>query len=361
MKIFSLFQKPKNSIAFSLDHGTLRYVSVTREKTGIQVNRHDAILLDADVISEDDTIIDDAKFVQVLRKVATQIHPSGQVDANFVVPDYQAIMFHTHITKDTPAHMNDIIVDHLKTYCEAHDLLDFTDYICEYDVILETAFGYDIHATLVPKTYTSHIARLFKQAGITLHHIETAHHAVAQSCLDIPSGTGVVLVSFGQFKTTVTLVHGNHLVSQQVVPVGFEIIFETIQSFLNSDRDYTEKIVDRHGVLPTHPDSGLLGELFEKLAPIYHSIDHQLIAVGQIGNKHFGHRFSTDTVLMYGEGVFIKGMTSLLADKTGLHVKALDVWAGHDQDRAPVMQLHADDVLAYAEPLSLALLYLDKK
>jgi Tfp pilus assembly PilM family ATPase len=359
MSFFSLFEKPKRSIAFSIDNATLRFVSVVREKNEVQVVDHGSEYFGDAVISPEDEILDDAAFVDRLRVIVSEIEFGGTVPcANIVIPDHQAIMFHTHIAKESPRQMNDVIVDHLKTYCEAHDLLDITEYICEYDIILETDFGYDAHVTLVSKKYSSHLARLFKQAGVTIMHIETAHHAVAMSCLEISRGEGLVLVSFGKKQSTVAIMHADHLVSQEVVPMGEENIYRAVEKFLKVDNNYAKKIIERHGVLRTHPDNGLLSELYLELAPLYRSIDRQLVTLGQIPYKSLGYRFITDSLLVYGEGMPIKGLVPFLGEKTNLNAEELDVWAGHPDDRAPIMNLHAKDALTYAEPLSLALVYL---
>ena len=207
----------------------------------------------------------------------------------------------------------------------------------------------------------SHLARLFKQAGSAVRHIETAHHAVAKSCLDIKTGSGYALVSFGEKQTSVSLIHGEHLVSNEVVSVGVETIYKTVERFLGVSRNDAIKIITRHGILKTHPDNGLLSELYLELAPIYRTIDRQLIAVGQLPYKIFGHRFITNDLVVYGEGVWIKGLVSFLGERTNLNVRELDVWAGHHEDRAKILHLPASETLMYAEPLSLALLYLDIK
>ncbi len=360
MSLFSRFNNSKRSTAFSIDNGTLRYISVMRQKEGIQVVGYGSDPMGALVINSDDQIIDDAAFVSRLRVLVSNVELDPKnPEINVVIPDQQAVMFHTHISKESSREMGDVIVDHIKTYCEANNLLQFADYICEYDIILETSFGYDVHVTLVPKRYVEHLARLFKQAGIAVRHVETAHHAVAQACLGIPTGTGIVLVSFGTHKSTVALLNGNHLVSQEVVSVGAEHLYDAIVRFLGVDHAYAEKIIARHGILKTHPDNGLLGELYLALAPIYRSVDSQLIAIGREPYKMYGHRFTTDTLVVYGEGLFVRGLAAFLGEKTNLEIREIDVWASHADQRAPVLNLPAHETLTYAEPLSLALLYLD--
>jgi hypothetical protein len=148
------------------------------------------------------------------------------------------------------------------------------------------------------------------------------------------------------------------MVSHQVVSVGIENLYKTIERYLRVPRADAERIIKKHGVLQTHPDNGLLSELYLELAPIYRSVDYQLVSLGQMAYKMFGHRFTTNDLIMYGEGVGIKGLVGFLGDRTNLRAKELDVWAGHTEDRAVVVNLPADQVLTYAEPLSLALLYL---
>lgn len=360
MSIFSFLRKNRPSVAFSLDNGNVRWVSAIRQDDGVQVSQYGSVFLGPRIIGPTDEIVDDAAFVAAVRKIVPGISFGGEPEASIVIPDHRAIMFHTHVAKNPPAEMGDVIVDHIKAYCESHELLLLAEYVCEYDVILETDFGYDIHVTLVPKLYAAHLARLFKQAGISIRHVETAHHAVAKACLDIPSGHGAALVSFGSSQTTVAILHADHLVSQEVVPVGTENLYHVIERFLGVDRAYAARIVERHGILATHPDNGLLGELRLELAPVYRSIDAQLVAIGRMPYKTYGQRFSADTLVVYGEGVRIRGLAPFLGERSRLDVRELDVWAGRESSRARVMNLPASETLTYAEPLSLALLGLDR-
>lgn len=359
MNFFSLFEKSKNSVAFSFDHEMIRHVSLKRSKEGIVVVSHGSEPLSTEIISKDGLIVSDTLLIERLKKIKDRIDfGNDKNQVVMVVPDHLALMFHTHITKENDVQMGDVIVNHLTAYCSANLALPFNEYICEYDVILETSFGYDIHVTLVPKVIVNHFTRIFKQAGITITHIETAHHAVARACLDIPTGNGAVLVSVGKRQTTVAVLHGDHCVSQRIVSVGEETIKKTIQDYLRTDKAYAEKIIARHGILQTHPDIGLLGELYLAIDPICRSIDEQLVAIGQIPYKTFGERFVTKNVFVYGSGTHIQGLVPLIGQKTGLISRELDIWAGYRHERAPLLDMHAKEVLTYAEPLALALVYL---
>ncbi len=366
MSFFGLFEKPKPVVAFSLDNGFLRWAAVVRDKESaqVQVSEYGSEFLGADIVNSQDKIINDALFVRKLKTVTssgtTKDKKPKWDEVSIVIPDNEATMFHTHVAMEPDREMGDVIMDHIKTYCQAHQLLHLAEYICEYDIILKTDFGYDVHVTLVPRLHIEHIARLFKQVGMKVRHIETAHHAVAKSCFAIPHGTGYVMVSFGNRSTTIALIHGEHLVSHQVVSVGIENIYKTIERYLRVPRSDAERIVSRHGVLQTHPDNGLLAELYLELAPVYQSVEYQLVSLGQMSYKMFGHRFLTHDLVVYGEGVGIKGLVGFLGDRTNLNARELDVWAGHYENRAEVVNLPASETLTYAEPLSLALLYLNK-
>lgn len=359
--MFSLFEKSRRSTAFSFDNGFVRYVLVERTKKGIQVVDYGSEFFGLDIISPEEEIIDDAAFVNRLRILLQKIDFRTAIpEVNVIIPDGQALMFHTHVTKEPAREMNDIIIDHIKTYCTTHHLLEFPEYICEYDIFHETPFGYDVHVTLVPKKYTQHLSRLFKQAGITIKHVETAHHSVTTSCITTGLGTGTVLLSFGRFTSTVALLHHNHLVSQEKVMVGEENIRQVIKRFLNVSDEYVQKIIEKHGIMQTHPDNGLLGEIYLELAPLYRSIQRQMIQVGEIPYKTLAQRFTTKDLVLYGECVHLKGLAGFLADKTHLHVDILDVWSKRAHERSSIIEMPLDQTYLYAEPLSLALMYLDK-
>jgi Tfp pilus assembly PilM family ATPase len=359
--MFSLFEKSRRSAAFSFDNGFVRYVLVEKTGKGIQVVDYGSDFFGFDILNKEDVISDDAAFVNRLRLLLQKIDfRTALPEVNIVIPDGQAIMFHTHVTKEPAREMADIIIDHIKTYCTTHELLEFPEYICEYDIFHETSFGYDVHVTLVPKKYTQHLARLFKQAGITVQHVETAHHSVTTECITTGLGTGTVLVSFGRYHTTVALLHHNHLVSQERLLLGEENVRQVIKRFLNVSDDYVQKIIEKHGIMQTHPDNGLLGEIYLELAPLYRSIQRQIIQVGELPYKTIAQRFTTRDIVLYGEGVSLKGLAGFLAEKTHLHVDILDVWAKRHHERAPIIEMPLDQTYHYAEPLSLALMYLSK-
>ena len=353
----SLFKKKtKTSTAFSIDDRNVRYVTVVRGGDGIQVEKYGSELFPDSIIDDADVIINDAAFVARLRTLAQGI---SCTDADVIIPDAVAHCFHTHVAKVPGTSQEDIILDHLKTYCEAHGMLGYGEYISEYEIILETHFGYDLHATLVPRKYVEHLQRLFRQAGVTVHHIETAHHAVAKSCVPIPVGHGFVAVSFGRKTTSVSLFNGTTIVAHDVVSVGVEDLYRTIEQQLNVSRTDSERIITRHGVLRTHPDRTVLGELYLSLAPVIDSIDRMLVAIGTEPYKIFGHRFETGDIVVFGHGALVKGLVGYLGERTNLRPHELDVWVGRKNDRAPIMNLPAVETFIYAEPLSLALLYLE--
>lgn len=355
MGFFSLFNKSKTSTAFSCDNGFLRYVALVKKNNLIEIERYGSEWLGPEILSDHDEIVSEVLYLEKLQKIARE---KNITEANLVVPDHQAIMFHTHVIKEPAGEMNDVITDHIKTYCRVHQLLTFTDYICEYDVILEMPFGYDIHVTLVPKVFIHNFKNLFQRAGIALRHIETAHHAVARACLGMPTGRGYLAVLLGQRITTATLVHGNHAVSHHRAHVGINNLATTTEHFLNITSEEANKILMKYGILKTHPDTGLLGELYLTLEPVWHTIHQQMVDHGQLPYKTFGHRFVTEKIVIYGEGVQLKGIAAFLEEKIGMPCTILDVWQGRT-DRAPIMQLPAEETCTYAECLSLALLYLD--
>lgn len=352
--MISFFGKPKFSSAFSFDESGLKYVNLERAKSGVQVIAHATIDM-AGIMDRSGKILDDGRFVTRLREFGAA---QNIKETNVVVPDSQATVFHTHVAKSFPRQMDDIITDHIKTYCEANGLLSFGDYICEYDVIRETPSGYDIHVTLVKKADVSHIGRLFRQAGILANHIETAHHAVARACMRVPVGSAYASVAMGRKKTSVSIVHGEHLVSNDVVDVGTDDLVQTVAAKLRISKSDAQNIIDKHGVMPSHPDTAVLSELYLALNPISASIDRQIVQNAQKTYKSFGERFDVQAVIVYGEGLSVRGVVDFLGKAARLPAFGLDVWAG--TDRAPILNLPASEVPHYAEALAMAIVHLGK-
>ena len=355
--MFSLFhKKPKQSNAFSFGEECVRFISLERTDQGVSVNHHTTLQMQG-IVDIDGIILDDAKFVERIREFSKTYKVTT---ATIVVPDCVAIFFHTHVAKMPPKEMDDVITDHLKTYCESHDLLALGEYVCEYDIINETSSGYDIHVTLAPKSIVLHIARLFKQAGVDAPNAETAHHAVSKTCLALPNGLGYVAISVGNKKTTVSLIHGEHLVSHDIVDVGIESIAHAIIHRLHISHDEAMRIIARHGVMLSHPDKTVLSDIHQVLAPIIRSVDKQIILNLEKQYKLFGERFAIQKVVVYGVGLSVKGMVDYLGQGTRFPAVALDVWADSGTKHVSIMKLPASDVPVYAEALSAAIGYLAK-
>lgn len=359
MNFFSWFTKQKTTTAISFDHNILRYVAVEKKDNVIDIVDYGSLVFDESVIDQRGTIVDDLAFVQKMKELCLlekTFHKLRTV--NIVIPDAQAVLFHTHVVKEQPKEMNDIIIDHIKTYLQAHHLLSYPEYVCEYDIIQETDFGYDLHVTLVPKMYIDHLKRLLKQVGITVRHIETAHHSIASACTAVPAGSAYISVMMGTYTTMIALIHEDHLVSQERINLGTEHLLKTIQAYLSIDRETAQRILGKHGLLGTHPDTGLLGELHLAMAPLWRTIDKQIIEHGQRPYKIFGHRFTVSHIMVYGDGVTIKGLPVFLEHKTNLPTAVLDIWQGRHDMRAPIMRMPAQQACVYAEALSLALVCL---
>lgn len=360
MSFFSWFKKNNNATAISFDHDKIRYVAVEKTKQGITIADYGTIVCDEEIFDQRggfnnaQHVIEKIQEAQLVQKT---FHALREI--NVVIPDQFAVLFHTHVTKEDPKQMNDVIIDHIKTYLQAHKLLNYSEYVCEYDIIQETDFGYDLYVTLVPKSFIDKVIGLFKKVNIKVRHIETAHHSIASACLDIPVGSGYMSIALGQYATTIAMVHQDHLVSQERVSVGREHVLKTIEYYLGVDRENADKILNKHGLLGTHPDTGLLGELHLALAPIWRSIDRQIIEHAEKPYKMFGHRFAVTHSILYGEGVSLKGAPAFLEEKTGIPCMVLDVWQGRHHDRVPVIHMPAHETCVYAESLSLALIALD--
>ncbi|MDB4984440.1 MAG: hypothetical protein JWM20_619 [Patescibacteria group bacterium] len=351
-----LSKKQKTSDAFAFGEECVRFISLQESDQGIRVAHHETVRLSG-IVDTGGAILEDAQFVEKMREFAKVRKIEN---ANCVVPDAAAIFFHTHVARVPAKQLNDVVTDHLKTYCEAHDLLGFDDYVCEYDVIREGESGYDLHVTLVAKSVVVHIARLFKQAGVTIKHVETANHAVAKACTGVPTGQGYIAVSVGENKTSISVVHGYHPVSNDVISVGNNSIINAVEERLRISHVDASKIVEKHGVMGSHPDTTVLSDIHRALAPIVESIDRQILAVKQKEYKLFGERFSIDKIVVYGIGLSTRGLADYLGTAARLPVVALDVWAASGAKHIPIMSLPASDVPQYAEALSLALVYLKK-
>lgn len=358
MSFFSLFKKNPSVITFSFDDRKLRFVKVSRTGKGISVDRYGTELFNEMIIDHHGIIKDDAVFVKKLQNIKNLLWKNNNpVEAMIVIPDSQATCFHSHVPKAPAGEMGDVIMSHITTYCKAHQLLDIKDYVCEYDIIHETDHGYDIHVTLAPQQFINHLMRLFKQAGIVVSHIETAHHAVARSCLSIPQGQGYIAVLVGEDVTHASLVHKDHLVSHKVIPVGTRELLKRVTKYLRISESDASQILVRHGIAKTHPDRILLGELYQAMMPIIYGINELLIDHGTRPYKNLGDRFSVETIVVYGQGGIVAGMVPWLGQELGIHAEYLNVWAGRTDHEPAFLQIPIEQTYAYAEALALALAY----
>lgn len=354
-KLFPFFSGgPERSVAISWIDGTLRAISLVAKDGMLRIDAYYEHELPAGTVINGNIV--EKGFL--LDALATLRKKWGLRRSHVILPEDQAYVFHTRVTRAHTEAQKRIIEDHLRAFVGTHEILQGEECSCEYDVIHHGEDVLDLHVSIIPERTLLQYQGSLSAAGIKPLAMEVGAHQVSRHCSAIHEG-GVILVEFGRARTLVALSNNGRIVDREIVSVGYDNLIRVTERFLGVTRAEATHIIRDYGILQAHPEHGLLSELLLELSPITRASDRLIRLHLTEPYRPAPLRFTPENLVLYGSGANMRGLDLFLQIRTRLPVsKYSPVGIRIPTEHAIV--LPADKVLAFTPLLSLAMEHIEK-
>lgn len=192
-----------------------------------------------------------------------------------------------------------------------------------YEVLSIVDDGSRLYIDVISASLLSTYKQLFKKAGLRVASWDTPH----------PDWTVVpehqershVMVGVGDRSTSVVFLNGGVPVAQQVVPVGYADLVDTVRNVLNIQTHEAQKIIGRYGISVEHKEDRVLRALYDTVRPLEIEINAMIDAWQQKPYKNARERYPVASLLLHGEAYGLHGFHDRMSYATRIPAHHVDV------------------------------------
>lgn len=356
----ALLTKTHHSVACMLDDRFIRFFHVS--KTGKKVVLEnffseripDELFDDRNVLKQDRLLV---KRLQETRK------KYGFSKIHLVIPDRYVTVFHTVVPRSvfgsgSQKSLQQTIERYLEKLLISHVEFSESDMISDYEVIGETAEGYDIHVSVARPEQFKYIPELLEAAGFIVDHVDIASFAIHKLAKHITKGSVYGTISIGSHSTHISMVQDGKVIASSWCQVGSDDLVKVVETTLKINRSEAERIIHQYGILHIHPDKEVLSGLLTALRPVVESINQVQVACSPTHYQHPFYHTSDHQFYMYGIGAAISGVAQYLGIKTNSSVRPIDIIPTEFLDEEVIVQIPVEVLPLYLPVMSTAVNYL---
>jgi Tfp pilus assembly PilM family ATPase len=354
------FSQVKESTACMIDDRFIRFFSVEKNGKKVSLKNFFSERIPDDLFSTE-SFVSNAAFITRLNEIRKK---TGIQKIHLVIPDQYVTVFHTVVPMDLfvpgKKDFQKVIEQYLDNLLKSHEEFSNLDVIADYDLIDETVEGYHLHVAVARPEQFKHIPALFESGGFTIEHIDISSFAIHRLAKTMYAQKTYGVISLGTHTAKVSVIRSGNIITSTVVPVGSEHLFESLQNTLSISRSEAENIIHKYGILHSHPDKNVLGQLFQTLKPLVVGVEYvQSIASSQDLYNHDFYKQQVDEFYLYGIGASISGVAQYLGIKTNTIIRPIDLIPLDFIDEEILLQVPVELLSLYLPVMSTAVHYLN--
>lgn len=356
----ALLTKTHDSVACMLDDRFIRFFHVRKTGKKIDLVNFFSERIPDELFDEHNMLMKDHLLIKRLQDTRRKY---GFSKVHLVIPDRYVTVFHTVVPRSvfgggSEKSLQQTIERYLEKLLIDYPQFSETDMISDYEVIGETAQGYDIHVSVARPAQFKYIPELLESAGFAIDHIDISSFAIHKLAKYINQESSYGTISIGSHTTHVSMVQAGKVIASSWCQVGSNDLIKIVESKLKITRAEAERIIRQYGILHMHPDKEVLAGLLATLKPIIESIGQVQVASSSAHYKHEFYHASDSQFYIYGIGASISGIAQYLGIKTNASVRPIDIIPTEFLDEEIIVQIPVEVLPLYLPTMSTAVNYL---
>ncbi len=251
----------KKVMVVSLHDTFIRYIILAKNEYGFYVDKHDSAALEDGVIKQGEIL--QAEFlIKVLKKIRKDVNLST---VDLVLP-HNYFLFDLHsITLNHKKESK--IKKNMRRYLKEHtqDISWLSSHAYEYDIFGNTEKKSVLFRALPQEIYRSY-EYVFKKAGFSLQSIQSELLSFVPFFKD---NKRVSQVFVDDAETYVLEYKNGIFISDKRFGFSYNQCIQDIEKNVHIERSKAQEILDKYGVLRTHPDTKVLRRLERSMTPLF--------------------------------------------------------------------------------------------
>ncbi len=272
----------KKTMVISLHDTSIKYILLAKNEYGFYIDRYDHASIEEGVIKNGEIL--QAEFlVKILKKIKKDV---GFSMLNLILP-HSYFLFDIHqitITHKKESKIKKSIKKYLKEHTQ--DISWLVSHAYEYNIFGDTEKKSVLFRALPQEIYRSY-EYVFKKAGFTLQSIQSELLSFTPFFIDHKR---VSQIFVDDFDTYVLEYKNGVFVSDKRFGFSYHQCIQDIEKNVHIERAKAQEILDKYGVLQTHPDTKVLRRLERSMSQLFDFFRGRKIREEHAVFVHFSHR-----------------------------------------------------------------------
>ncbi len=335
------------ALGLDISDCSIKYVELDKRREGVFIRRFGGHLIPRGLI-EAGEIKDKEKLIGLLKDLQKELNSRYIITA---LPEEKAFLARIKL----PAMKEEEIRGALELQLEEHIPLSINEAIFDFNVIREVSDGnyIDVCLTAFPKRVVEDYRDVFIKAGFTPLALEMEMQASARTIVPQNEKNTLVIVDFGQTRTSFAVVSKNEVQFTTTIKVAGEELEKALMRNLKVDQIQAEKIKKESGFRKSKENE----RIFNSILPIISVIKDEIGKCINYWNSSFGDRDlrRVSKILLCGGDSNLFGFSEYLSYELKLPVELGNPWVNIFSFEERIPEIELKDSLSYAIALGLAL------
>lgn len=291
-------------IAINFSDQSIEAVTLNKNETKLLIKKKSRFSFSPGIIQES-TIINKAKFKQIIKKLFDQASPQAMKSKYIAINIPESHVYIKNFTlknaqkEDLDARISHYLID------EVPDDLD--NLIYDYIIIKEENNDYQILWAGVSEKVIMSWYNTLEEMGLKLIHIELQSHSLYQICSTYSTAESKLIIDLGLNKTLISIFKNENLVYSSLINTAGNDLTDSIAQGFKIEWDKAESFKISYGLLPyNEAEDSLLPLIKKPLNDIKKEIETAIFWYLRNYNTNI------DTIFLTGGTAKLKGLKQFL-------------------------------------------------
>ncbi len=187
----------------------------------------------------------------------------------------------------------------------------------------ETQNAFQVLLVAAPKSVVNIYLDVVDRAGLDPIAVETEPVAVGRALYRAVKNEHMVMLDFGAGATDLSIIRNGFLVFSQSIPIGSDVLTQTLINQFNFDYNQAEEYKRNYGVLP----DVLEGKVYSALSPVLKSIIVEINKALEFYKTKYLMQLPSKAELC-GDGALLPGLADFMTQELGIESEVANPWEG---------------------------------
>lgn len=335
------------SFGLDISDESIKFVELIKTKNGIEMNRYGERKIPTGII-ESGKIKDSKRMEEILASLRKE---EGPKSVRVSLPEEQVYLFNLRLEKLGLENVREGIELSLEEYIP----IPAQDAIFDYELLSEDEQSLKLQVAAIPKNVIEGYLSVFKNSMISAKSFELEAQAISRAVIKKGDLETYMIVDFGKKRTGIFIASGGVVIFTSTLDVGGVMLSNMIEKNFKISFEEAEKRKREYGLKRNAANTEVFSVLLNGVSVLRDEIVKHFIYWHTHKDEEGKDRPPIKKVILCGGDSNLIGLSEYFSVSIKTKVEMANVWVNIEDTEKYIPDMNANQSLAFAAALGLAL------